>query len=1131
MAEPPVFRALWTPHPAVPVVKFQFFGTPKPTPVRALNAAHENLEIPEDVDTPPLAVPSVTDLANPIDFSSVKVEGFAVPEPHGCWTNCEKASLRFRVDSHYREDVLLMIEMAAYLAPPNLTAQLVDVTVNGVPAGTWTIDKAAWHRRPLILSTQLLGRSNSVLLGFSVPTCRSPASLGLGPDIRKLGITVRLLSLAPLPVVPARSPPQQRSGVEPAPSQEVVGCRAGTFALEQADGVICARLGDGGLQPICESGTPVTQFLPGWSAEELHCGRASVCYLKLAHPSGQRAVWFLDAQLNHLGDTLAHLPEGLRTSVEEACAQDARVLWHNMICATDFTAADHMFDLLNVGRAGRRELLAQKKISFDAPAHAIVLHELDASTIDDALHPGTMAGEGLRLDLDHIRGLLRSDFLACQIEALRSSSLRLPSPISGRPLQCRGSIILTSVVAAYRFVDDEAGLPFYVFAADWYFSIVGVLFPTLNLLVHDYPHQKGLLESLLHEPAADCLFREAVVYADILPEYLGALRLRPVMYYFYWHLGHHLWNELTGLHMAMHKLPVGAPLDVFVAQSDDTEMYGLVDELFPALSGHVHRTIRHATDIPDSIYEARHILVRPTGRYVTRALAQRIIQLADGTPESILLHEQYARLQADGFQLIVLGLRVENRTLADLAGFCRQAIGLLQRELGKVAVVLDGHNRRGSAAEAYRSHRDEAATAAPIEVELGIVQQLAEHVRGHNDVILVSTVGAPMSTSIFWSSRARFFITPWGAGLAKYRWVCNTPGLILTNRSFLSPRWSGVLHLYDSEEYMEEPTPVYFLEPDDITDEPTAPVLIPDPRDPGRGNFSVDLDAIWNRVAGMIRDSQPPLCVRTTALQRSAVVDYQYPDIVVVGDSHVDAIMAADRETVAGEQTQVRLHGLRVLDPKYRPWVAVGGGEVAYNVDLLQDYSDLIRRYQPVAVVMVMGGNEHFALGAINDPRPFDFVLPDQPNLETISDTEIIPYHLLRERLLDGRRVAVALGRELRARYDVPIYAVSAPPPVEQSGIIKAHIPDDWADVLAVRGVAPSVLRYKLWRATMDATQELCKQYGLEFIDVPAAAVDENGFLREEYRWDALHGNVGYGHLVVGQLVECVRGLTVPGVS
>ena len=146
--------------------------------------------------------------------------------------------------------------------------------------------------------------------------------------------------------------------------------------------------------------------------------------------------------------------------------------------------------------------------------------------------------------------------------------------------------------------------------------------------------------------------------------------------------------------------------------------------------------------------------------------------------------------------------------IVDDSSFIRE---YLRHLLGRVAVVVDGHNSRpfpDGQADSYLGFNESRASSPPIEVERDIVRSLSAAF-DNSDVTIVDNVGGSMDASLFWLDQSRFFIAPWGAGLAKYRWIANKPGLIVSSRWVL--RNKGDLHIYDSEKYMETPSEVRFI--------------------------------------------------------------------------------------------------------------------------------------------------------------------------------------------------------------------------------------------------------------------------------------------------------------------------------
>jgi hypothetical protein len=101
---------------------------------------------------------------------------------------------------------------------------------------------------------------------------------------------------------------------------------------------------------------------------------------------------------------------------------------------------------------------------------------------------------------------------------------------------------------------------------------------------------------------------------------------------------------------------------------------------------------------------------------------------------------------------------------------------------------------------------------------------------------------------LFWSRHARYFVAIWGAGLAKYRWLTNRPGLVVSSRWNLLHRED--LHIYDSADYMEDPAPIEFIDAGLVHDMPDAPILqryvLQDAR--STANFHTDRDGLSEAV-------------------------------------------------------------------------------------------------------------------------------------------------------------------------------------------------------------------------------------------------------------------------------------------
>jgi hypothetical protein len=314
----------------------------------------------------------------------------------------------------------------------------------------------------------------------------------------------------------------------------------------------------------------------------------------------------------------------------------------------------------------------------------------------------------------------------------------------------------------------------------------------------------------------------------------------------YYHIGHHLWNELAGLDAMLGTPWPATPPLVIVADPHAVEMWGAIEAVFPEFNGHVTRTptvraaIRH-------VYAHDLLPLRPTAHRISRAMADRLIALSKDPCQRALPGVLTRGLRNSGYHFVVLGLRVENRTIVDLAGFYEHTIRVLAAALGRVAIIIDGQNCSESGYR-YRVTLQEAAAGSPEQVEHDVIAHLRRCFSGDDTIIIISTVGLPVRASIAICHDALCFIAPWGAALAKYRWVCNLPGLIIAGPScaHLQP-----LHLYDDPLFMESPQPVFFMEPGDVEDAPDDPVLMPG-GEADRVNVRVAPDALARRVTDLL---------------------------------------------------------------------------------------------------------------------------------------------------------------------------------------------------------------------------------------------------------------------------------------
>ena len=193
------------------------------------------------------------------------------------------------------------------------------------------------------------------------------------------------------------------------------------------------------------------------------------------------------------------------------------------------------------------------------------------------------------------------------------------------------------------------------------------------------------------------------------------------------------------------------------------------------------------------------------------------------------------------------------------------------------------------------------------------------------------------------------------------------------------------------------------------------------------------------------------------------------------------------------------------------------GRPVLYDVGSLRLNPDLAQRLDGF-VVSVVGGSAHDIIGLAQHPRPFDFVLPEQPDLPLDPHAEIIAADALLETIrlkmedeqLDLVRLLAAPGRR--------VVHVESPPPsapdarlTEEMGMMP-YAPEPHL------GPSPVWLRYKLWRLHSAIVRQACEAAGVEFLPHPDAALVDGCYLQPQFYQRPCHANAAYGELVFRQL-------------
>jgi hypothetical protein len=316
------------------------------------------------------------------------------------------------------------------------------------------------------------------------------------------------------------------------------------------------------------------------------------------------------------------------------------------------------------------------------------------------------------------------------------------------------------------------------------------------------------------------------------------------------HIGHYIWNELSMVHLlkSLHR-----EVHAFLYSSCNEPVFS-VEEVFPDMAGKVVRHTSNLDHLKASIVDGVEFFPFMSF-HIDAPFAKRLADL------SIAAEAEFDAEMRDTRKtsfILLIGLRLENRSwIAQKDGYIAlmDALSTLDHD---ITVLFDGHNFHDPKARTFiRSHQehhaDENAIPEIVRREIEIVDEVMTHVRAkkYPNLHVINLIPCSVARSIVAALNCDYLITHWGAGLAKYKWVANAEGCIISSRSVLESK--GDLRIYDSTEFLENATPFYYYPADRIVDVGAHTHMIAI-ADHDRNDFDVDKALFAQSMREIIRD-------------------------------------------------------------------------------------------------------------------------------------------------------------------------------------------------------------------------------------------------------------------------------------
>lgn len=291
------------------------------------------------------------------------------------------------------------------------------------------------------------------------------------------------------------------------------------------------------------------------------------------------------------------------------------------------------------------------------------------------------------------------------------------------------------------------------------------------------------------------------------------------------HIGHYVWNGISGWDSFFKYFPRDKKPDA-IAYCGNLKMMADVAEIYPQACNDIGRIIVSENEIQHAaIPRTRNaMLLTLKDDFVTESLARRMLGWAENSvsPE---FKSGILEFRSRCFPMLLVNIRLDNRAWVEQEEGFVEVFKALRRNHPTIGFVIDGIN---TGVTQGWTHADMS-----VDRERELSRRLIE---GSDGVMIYDSIGCTVAESLVVGDLADGFIGHVGAGMAKYRWISNLPGVAFSNEIFSTPGHRDG-RLYDG--YREGARQAIHVPQAAIQDDrsPGAPVGL-------KANFSMD----WRSV-------------------------------------------------------------------------------------------------------------------------------------------------------------------------------------------------------------------------------------------------------------------------------------------
>jgi hypothetical protein len=340
---------------------------------------------------------------------------------------------------------------------------------------------------------------------------------------------------------------------------------------------------------------------------------------------------------------------------------------------------------------------------------------------------------------------------------------------------------------AYYFQDDNFILSFF---SDWAnpFLFYQVYLLSSNTVIYGYLDTQSELHNYNKKPDSFMMYfanllKLNTVYKSQIKKYLNSPISNVVISNRnFKHLGHAIWNGLSAINPNLYKAFLNSEKPIY---------FDPQSSVLPNYKSGIMGFDSHLTQPINSeevLYNKNIFNLSIKANSVHESTASQILKGAYYDLDADVIDE-IKSFRRNFFPVVIIGLRCGTRAWEKQEEGYNEVIESILNNHPTAGFIIDGMNSIKT--EVHSSHAN-----IDMDEEVNIANKLR---MDRSNVI--SLIGESVNHSLVWGEIADCFVSPWGAGLAKYKWVNNIKGVVFSSRCVLEEK--NDLHIYDDDRYRE----------------------------------------------------------------------------------------------------------------------------------------------------------------------------------------------------------------------------------------------------------------------------------------------------------------------------------------